>query len=121
MRSKSQIDRLEIGNSGDLTAIKDTVKSTLAKPNFLYVDSDMSKVKIVEKLIKDMNKNSKIVIAEHAEDALEKLKVLNNNVDIIIVAEHLSFDGFLGHEFVEGNSNINTPFNSSYANNNLIS
>lgn len=39
---------------------------------------------------------------EHAEEALEKLKVLNNNFDVIIVAEQLSLDGFLGHEFVEG-------------------
>ena len=85
-----------------MTAVKAAVKATLARPNCLYVDSDLSKIKVVEKLFKNMNKNSKIVFAEHAEEALEKLKVLNNNFDIIIVAEQLSLDGFLGHEFVEG-------------------
>lgn len=49
-----------------------------------------------------MNINSKLEVASNAEEALEKLKVLNNNFDVIIVAEQLSLDGFLGHEFVEG-------------------
>jgi RNase P/RNase MRP subunit p30 len=102
VRSRSQIDLLEIDDTNDLTAVKAAVKSTLARPNCLYIDSDLSKIKVVEKLFKSVSKNSKIVFAEHAEEALEKLKVMNNNFDIIIVAEQLSLDGFLGHEFVEG-------------------
>ena len=78
------------------------MKATLARPSVLYVDSDLPKIKVVEKLFKNVSNNSKIVFAEHAEEALEKLKVLNNKFDIIIVAEQLSLDGFLGHEFVEG-------------------
>jgi hypothetical protein len=96
------MDMLEINSSSDLSNISSTVKETLARPNFLYVDCDMDKIKRVEKLIKKMNRRSKMVVAENAEDALVKLKVLNNNFDIIIVAEQLSLDGFLGHEFVEG-------------------
>lgn len=93
---------LEIDDTNDLTAVKAVVKSTLIRPSVLYVDSDLLKIKVVEKLFKSVSKNSTIVFAEHAEEALEKLKILNNNFDIIIVAEQLSLDGFLGHEFVEG-------------------
>jgi len=100
-RSKSQFDVLEIDNTNDLTVVKAAVKSTLARPSVLYVDSDLQKIKFVEKLFKNISKNSTIVYAEHAEEALEKLKVLNNNFDVIIVAEQLSLDGFLGHEFVD--------------------
>ena len=93
---------LQINSSADLSNINNAVKDTLGRPNFLYVDCDMDKIRKLEKLIKSINKRSKMVVAENAEDALEKLKVLNNNFDIIIVAEQLSLDGFLGHEFVEG-------------------
>lgn len=101
-RSRSRLDLMNVNRQADVDIVKNTAIETVGRPNFLYVDCDLSKIVAFEKLIKAINKKSKVVFAQHAEEALEKLKVLNSNVDVIIVAEQLSLDGFLGHEFVEG-------------------
>jgi class 3 adenylate cyclase len=66
----------------------------------LVENSEKSRKKLVAKL-SSINSGFDITVAEHAEQAIEKLKVSKNCFDLVLVTENLSIDGLLGHELVD--------------------